>query len=294
MSHSKIIKYLQRFFRVLERAAPFLSRKLALRLFVTPFKFPRSTWEKELLASARVTRREWRQVEYQQKKGAYYYTYQWGQEGPPVLLIHGWGGRGSQMGYLGKALAGAGFRAIAFDAPGHGESSGRTTNILEITRMILELHQIYGDFAAIIGHSFGGVAGAFALRKGCRAERLITIGSPATLDYVVDNFGEQLQVGNKTVEYLKAYVEERSGLPRKHFSLAWLASELALPGLIIHDRDDQEVKVSQAYQLHESWPQAELLLTDGLGHYRVLRDNGVKQAVLERLTPKHALHNAAL
>jgi pimeloyl-ACP methyl ester carboxylesterase len=42
--------------------------------------------------------------------------------GPAVLLVHGWGGFKEGWGRLPQALAGAGFRAVAVDLPGWGES----------------------------------------------------------------------------------------------------------------------------------------------------------------------------
>jgi pimeloyl-ACP methyl ester carboxylesterase len=43
-------------------------------------------------------------------------------EGPPVMLLHGIGGRADGFRALARRLASAGFRAIAWDAPGYGES----------------------------------------------------------------------------------------------------------------------------------------------------------------------------
>ena len=48
-------------------------------------------------------------------------AWSWG-EGPTVLLVHGWEGRGSQMAAFAAPLAEAGFRAVAFDAPGAASS----------------------------------------------------------------------------------------------------------------------------------------------------------------------------
>src|SRR5262245_22720923 len=45
--------------------------------------------------------------------------WKWGT-GPTVLLVHGWGGRSSQLGAFVTALVRAGYSALAFDAPAHG------------------------------------------------------------------------------------------------------------------------------------------------------------------------------
>ena len=54
--------------------------------------------------------------------------YDWGS-GPTVLLVHGWGARGTHLGKLVPPLVAAGYRVVAFDAPGHGQSSGRSATL---------------------------------------------------------------------------------------------------------------------------------------------------------------------
>src|SRR5688500_15132227 len=44
----------------------------------------------------------------------------WGT-GPAVYLVHGWGGRGSQLGSFVEPLLAGGFRVVMFDAPAHGD-----------------------------------------------------------------------------------------------------------------------------------------------------------------------------
>ena len=82
----------------------------------------------------------------------------WG-EGPSVLLCHGWGGRGTQFFALIEALVAAGYRAIAFDAPAHGDSSGKRTNMLMASKTIAGIVEREAPISAVIGHSFGcGIA----------------------------------------------------------------------------------------------------------------------------------------
>src|SRR5690349_395790 len=52
----------------------------------------------------------------------------WG-EGPPVLLVHGWAGRGTQLGEFVAPLVAAQRRVVALDAPAHGDSPGTQTNV---------------------------------------------------------------------------------------------------------------------------------------------------------------------
>jgi len=46
----------------------------------------------------------------------------WGNDGPVVYLVHGWGGNASQLNPFVRPLVAAGFTVVAHDAPSHGLS----------------------------------------------------------------------------------------------------------------------------------------------------------------------------
>jgi hypothetical protein len=49
--------------------------------------------------------------------------------------------------------------------------------------------------------------------------------------------------------------------------------------LVVHDVDDREVPWREGAAVADAWPGAELALTRGLGHHRVLKDEGVTARV---------------
>jgi pimeloyl-ACP methyl ester carboxylesterase len=60
--------------------------------------------------------------------------------------------------------------------------------------------------------------------------------------------------------------------------------------LVVHDADDREVPAADAERLAAGLPDAQLMLTRGLGHRRILRDVAVAEAVADfiaRATPAH-------
>ena len=57
-----------------------------------------------------------------------------------------------------------------------------------------------------------------------------------------------------------------------------LAPALTQPLLVVHDRGDAEIPWQHGTALARAWPGAELLMTEGLGHRRVLRDPDVVAA----------------
>ncbi|TWP34682.1 alpha/beta fold hydrolase [Leekyejoonella antrihumi] len=82
--------------------------------------------------------------------------------GDPVLLLHGIGGCAATFTALAALLDDAGFRAIAWDAPGYGASDdptellGRDGYLRALTTLLSE----HGETSAhVIGTSWGGVLG---------------------------------------------------------------------------------------------------------------------------------------
>jgi pimeloyl-ACP methyl ester carboxylesterase len=101
----------------------------------------------------------------------------WGT-GPPVYLVHGWGGCRAHLAIFVKPLVAAGHRVIAFDLPSHNESDpgalapGRTT-IVECAHAVRAVVQAHGPAHAIVAHSLGAKAAALATEWGTPVERLV-------------------------------------------------------------------------------------------------------------------------
>lgn len=257
-------------FRITEMVAPSLARRWATKLFFEPMKFRRPSREARLIQDATIERCPFTSF-YRRSAAPYYVRYSWGS-GPAVLLVHGWAGRGSQLATMAAPLVDAGYRVITFDAPAHGDSPGRRTNLIEVSNIISALSEETNGFAAIIGHSFGGMAAAFALSDGARSEKLVTIGSPVTMTNVLDGFGHQLNASARTVAGVREQIERLINRPVDIFSMSQTLADSEMAGLIIHDEDDRDVPYEQALLLHQVWPGSELQLTQTLGHRRILRD----------------------
>ncbi len=208
----------------------------------------------------------------------------WG-EGPAVLLIHGWSGRGMQLGAMVAPLVDRGYRVITFDAPGHGRSPGRGTNAFMVRDIVLRLAQRYGAFHCIVGHSFGALCTVMALARGVPATRVVTIGSPTQLPWLLDRFFRYLRVPDAVVTGFQRRAEREFGADVwQQASADHLAQQLSVPALIIHDRDDREVACHQSEILARAWSGSRLLITEGLGHRRILRDPGVITAISDFVT----------
>ena len=210
-------------------------------------------------------------------------VYRWGT-GPVIVFVHGWSGRATQIAAFIEPLNAAGYCVIAFDAPAHGKTPGRRTSILEFAAALRAIATVYGPLHGAITHSFGGMALAYALHQGVFARRVVCIGAPARLEFLVERFARMLSLPDPVLTDLCRRLERRFAADVwELMSTESNARALAVPALIIHDRDDREVPWRQGKMIVDAWPGAQWLATHGLGHRRILRDAATVKAVVEFL-----------
>ncbi len=201
---------------------------------------------------------------------------------PPVLLVHGWGGRGSQMAAFARPLVDLGFVVIAPDLPGHGESDGKSTDLLECSQVLHAIQRSNGRFAGIIAHSFGAVVCAYGLREQLPASACVLVSAPFSGAKIFASYINWLAPPQNVVEKMKKTLEDKFGdgvwrsmSPGRH------APHLDTPCLILHDEHDRDVPVESARLLAKKWTGSKLVCTRGLGHRRILRDSRIIQLAAE-------------
>lgn len=255
---------------------PALTARKALLIFLKPKKYQRPAAEEVWYASAR-----------KRKLISGLAINEWGVEGnPKVLLIHGWGGRGSQMGAFAEPLLVAGYHVIALDGPAHGESPGEETNAGVFSRALLSAQQELGEVRACIGHSFGGGCAILSASLGMKVHKLITICSPSDYAKVVQNFLDFVKLSPWSQKVFYQILTVKAQMKLEDIHIAGLGKNLNTPVLIIHDKHDKEVRYQNALNLHQAWPASELMTTEGLGHRRILKDKLVIDRVIEFINKK--------
>ena len=257
----------------LSRISPPLSGRSAFHFFCTPFRHAEPPRETQVLRQA-----EHFSIPFQDSRLA---AYSWGQ-GPSVLLVHGWSGRGSQLGAFVEPLVAAGHRVIAFDLPAHGRTPGRRTNALVATEAVLRVGEAIGPLRGVIAHSFGALCTTLALRDGLDAGRVAYVAPASGASQAVQGFARQFGLSETAERGLRGEMERRFGpevWPR--FSARVCAPRLNVPALIVHDLDDVEVPYVEGQSLAHAWPGARLVTTTGLGHRRILRDARVIEEAVE-------------
>jgi pimeloyl-ACP methyl ester carboxylesterase len=260
-------------FATLGRVFPGLMSHWAYALWFRTRRFPESAAGKCMVRNAR--------NEEVIVDGVPLVVHIWG-EGPTVLFLHGWSGRGSQVAAFVEPLLAAGYRVVAADAPGHGESPGDKTNILEVAAAVQVFGEIFGPVHAAITHSFGGMVLAYAMNHGLSVGRVVMISAPAHVGYLIAGFAQTLAIPASVIAAMQKRINKRfAGEIWERLSTVYSVKELAAPALIIHDEYDNSVGWEQGKIIADAWPGAQFMKTSGLGHGRILRDKKVVDATVE-------------
>lgn len=208
-------------------------------------------------------------------------AWRWGRtQDPLVILVHGWGGRGTQLkGFIAPLLE-RGFSVIAFDAPGHGMTGGPDSSLPHFLRSLDAMLDHAGPAHALIGHSLGGAVAALTMaRRPQAATRAVLIAAPASLTESTWRVAAALNWPMALRATVQRRIEYRFGVSWSEFEAGHRVGGQSL--LIIHDRHDREVPFTEGLRHARAWPDARMLETEGLGHRRLLADTKVIGAATE-------------
>jgi pimeloyl-ACP methyl ester carboxylesterase len=257
--------------------SPPLATHLAARVLSRPKRYPTPARERTLREDARPRRLAWND------DGGRLVGYAWGA-GPPVLLVHGWAGRATQLGSFIGPLVAAGYSVIAYDLPAHGRSNGERTHIIDFRNALIAIGKRHGAFAGVIAHSMGGAAVTMAIAEGLETERLVLISSPSSLLEQTRRFAATLGVSDTLYARMTARIEDYLGTSIDEIDVGAFGQRVQAQTLVVQDDDDDEVLCEAGARIAQTLPRARLLRTKGFGHRRILRAPTVVAAVCEFLT----------
>jgi pimeloyl-ACP methyl ester carboxylesterase len=268
---------------------PELASAVAERLFLTPPR-PRDAAATALdLIDARSTILE--------HKRRHIAMWRWGsRDAPAVLLAHGWGGNAAQMRGFVFPLLSAGYRVIAYDQPAHGVSDGTLTGLPDFADVLAAVAAHHGGVEAVVAHSIGGAATGLALAWGkAHFRKAVLVSPPSDLLGYSRRFARWHWIPEPVRGAMQAAIEERYGVRWEELELPRVAPRLsAAQALVIHDRDDRLMPWTHGAAVARLWPGARLLSTDGLGHHRILRDEGVTRAAADFIAGRSSVAPVAM
>lgn len=214
----------------------------------------------------------------------------WGQ-GPPVTMMHGWSGTGTQFRYFIEPLVAAGFTAVCFDAPEHGSNPGKRSDMPRFSSTLLEIEKQLGPLHAVIAHSLGAMAAAYAVDKGLSPRRTVLVAPHLEVQKMFETFRDLLnmrpllarrfhdKIGERMRELMDGADVWTELVPQK------LLQHPGMRGLLVYDLEDPEVSEAQFREMADLWPDRETHTTRGLGHNRILKDEAVIKVIVDYLKP---------
>ena len=274
-----ILKLLRFLFGTLGYVFPKLAGRMAYRLFSTPRLRAKHRTSDELLESARI-------FEFMYGKELLK-GYEWGHGGQTVLLVHGWESRGTALRTFVPYLLERGFRVVAFDGPAHGDSGGKRTNLMHFGGAVRAVINQIGGVYGIITHSFGGASTAFALSNldvPDKVEKLVLINVPNRMEKVLQDAMATMHVPPPAARRFMQYIEQKVKFPIHYVD----TSRANLQGqveevLVVHDKQDAVVDFAEGQAIFEAWDNARMLVSDGYGHYRLMKNPDLLRYVADFL-----------
>lgn len=203
-----------------------------------------------------------------------------------VLIIHGFESSVTNFDRYIKPLIKKGYEVLAFDAPAHGRSGGKKINAPLYKRTIQEINKIYGPIQSYMAHSFGGLAVNLALEEISHTTdyRLVLIAPATETSTAIDMFFRFLQLDKAVRTEFEKIIIKTGGVSSDWYSIKRAMKHIRAKVLWFQDEDDEITPLSDVLKVKEqNYPNIEFIITKGLGHRRIYRDNNVSKQVINFL-----------
>jgi pimeloyl-ACP methyl ester carboxylesterase len=277
------MRLIQGVFQTLGPVFPKTMAKHAFRIFATPRWRAKHTRTDAIIDSAKVTDFAFREFNIK--------LYEWGKQGDPIILLaHGWESRGTALRMFVKPLITEGYRIVAFDAIGHGDSGGKRNNLSTNSKTIAAIINHLGGIYGAIGHSFGCSSLIFTLQhidNSLSIEKLVLLAVPPKMTMIIGGLFKMLKAP-ETMQ--KAFYQNAIDIYGRDVSTVDTA--LAYPDvkvgqlLLIHDKEDDITPINTAERVVENWENARLIVTEGYGHFRIAKNPDVIKRIMSFISDK--------
>lgn len=213
--------------------------------------------------------------------------YRWNKGGiKKVLIAHGFNSSVTSFDHYIQPLTKKGYEVIAFDAPAHGYSTGKTINAAIYCDMILEINQQYGPVQSFMAHSFGGLAVSLALEQIPHDEtyRLVLISPATESKAAIDFFFSFMKLDDKVRKEFDEMIYRVRQRPSDWYSVSRVIKDVRAKVYWVHDEDDDITPWRDAQKVkQQNYSHINFVVTKGLGHRRIFRNEKVVQSIVDFL-----------
>jgi pimeloyl-ACP methyl ester carboxylesterase len=211
--------------------------------------------------------------------------YRWNKGAPKkLLIIHGFESSVVNFDRYIKPFIAKDYEVLAFDAPANGRSSGKQINILIYKRFINEIIKRFGPVNTYMAHSLGGLALSLTLEDMKHdAETKVVFVAPATeTSTAVQSFYSFLKLDVDVQKEFENYIYSLEGHSFKWYSISRAVKNIKASILWFHDEEDKTTPFADAKPVMEaSHPNVQFVVTKGLGHSRIYRENKVNRQIVD-------------
>lgn len=271
--------FIRLFFKAAAIVAPRWVKHKALELFLKPRVRAKHSVSDELLNI--VVRHD---LPYDGKSIR---VYEWKGGHKKAVMLHGWESRATALRVIVPHLIKLDYTVYGIDAPAHGESEGKTTNVKEYANVLAAAAKVYGPFDLAVTHSFGALAASYANVEipGFHISKQIMLAQPATTRFAIEGMYKLLKLKDSIKPGIEKVIHDVSGYAVNDLNVANLSRHfIDTRGLLFHDENDNLVPVSTALEVAKSWEDSQLYISKGLGHYRLIKSKEVINKIIEWLT----------
>jgi predicted alpha/beta hydrolase family esterase len=271
-----LINYFSAKLNMLAMVSKKKAAETAFELFCTPMRRSKKLWP-SLFKKAEETDVE--------VAGYTIHAYRWRRDNAlKALIVHGFESSSANFEKYISGFIAKGYEVVAFDAPAHGRSTGKTINLPAYVAVIEKISEMYGPFSAFLAHSYGGIAVTHYLEK-VRHEtntRIVLIAPATETTTTIDSFFKYLHLGKDVRKEFDKVIYDRGGYWPDHYSIRRAVNTVYGKILWFHDEDDQLTPLSDALKVKgDEHPNIEFRITKGFGHSRIYRDAGVLKQALD-------------
>jgi pimeloyl-ACP methyl ester carboxylesterase len=203
-----------------------------------------------------------------------------------LLILHGYESSVTNFDRYVRLFIEKGYEVLAFDAPAHGRSDGKKISAPLYKKMIREIHKKYGPVESYLAHSFGGLAVSLALEEINHTPdyRLALIAPAAETSTAVDNFFKLLKLDPLVRIEFEKIIIKAGGVHAEWYSIRRAMKHIRAKVRWFQDEDDAITPMSDVLKVkEENYPNVEFVITKGLGHRRIYRDNKITGLIVDFL-----------
>ena len=203
-----------------------------------------------------------------------------------ALILHGFESTIKNFDRYISALVKKGYEVCAFDAPAHGNSTGKRISLPVYLATVRKIQELYGPFDSFVAHSFGGLVLSHFLEtiKDNANLKVVLIAPVTEIVSSMDSFFRFLHIGNGVREEFDKLIYERSGFMPDHYSIRRAMNSIRSQVLWFHDQTDELTPVSDALKvMADNHDNVRFRITNGLGHRGIYRDNKIYKETIEFL-----------